>query len=223
MRQICLITAGMIETGLYHVKRRCIHEDGQPMADATSAARRRILDTAARLFYRDGFRAVGIDTLIAESGVAKMTLYRHFPSKDDLIAAYLEESNRRFWEWFEGALAPHAAASARDQLLALISAVGELATSPACLGCTFQGVAAEFPDPAHPGHRVALAHKQAVLNRLQGLAAQAGARDAEALAAGLLLVIDGAFVASRMFPSDQNPARHVGAAGAALLTCQLLS
>jgi AcrR family transcriptional regulator len=190
------------------------------MADEAGAARRRILDSAARLFYRDGFRAVGIDTIVAESGVAKMTLYRHFPSKDDLIVAYLEESNARFWEWFEGAVTAHEGAP-RDQLLALFAALGALATSPACLGCTFQGVAAEFPDADHPGHRVALAHKRAVLARLRDLAERAGARDAEALASGLLLLMDGAFVASRMFPPGQGPARHVAEAGAALLACQL--
>jgi AcrR family transcriptional regulator len=190
------------------------------MVDGAGAARRRILDTAARLFYRDGFRAVGIDTIVAESGIAKMTLYRHFPSKDDLIVAYLEESNGRFWEWFEGAVAAHAGAP-RDQLLALFAALGELATSPTCLGCTFQGVAAEFPDPEHPGHRVALAHKRAVLARLHTLAERAGARDAAALAAALLLLMDGAFVASRMFPPGHGPARHVAAAGTALLACQI--
>jgi AcrR family transcriptional regulator len=192
------------------------------MQAAAGAARRRILDTAARLFYRDGFRAVGIDTIVAESGVAKMTLYRHFASKDDLIVAYLEESNMRFWEWFEAAVAPHAGAP-RDQLLALLAALEALATSPACLGCTFQGVASEFPDPEHPGHRVALAHKQAVLARLRALADQAGAADAATLAAGLLLLMDGAFVASRMFPPKQNPARHVAAAGAALVLGQMPS
>lgn len=190
------------------------------MVDTVSAARRRILDIAARFFYRDGFRAVGIDTIIAASGVAKMTLYRHFPSKDDLIVAYLEESNAQFWEWFEGAVTPHAGAP-RDQLLALVAAVEALAMSPACLGCTFQGVAAEFPDPAHPSHRVALAHKQAVLHRLHALAEAAGARNAAALAAGLLLLMDGAFVASRMFPREQTPARYVAAAGTALLACEI--
>lgn len=60
-------------------------------------ARERVLETAGGLFYRYGFRAVGIDTVIAKSGVAKMTLYKHFPSKDALIAAYLERSNEAFW------------------------------------------------------------------------------------------------------------------------------
>jgi AcrR family transcriptional regulator len=190
------------------------------MADEPRVARRRILDTASRLFYRDGFHAVGIDTIIAESGVAKMTLYRHFPSKDDLIAAYLEESNRTFWEWLEGAMAADAGAP-RRQLLAVFEEVEVLATSPSCLGCTFQGAAAEFPDLDHPGHRVALAHKQAVLARLRILAVDAGARDPEGLANGLLLLMDGAFVASRMFGRLDSPARHVARAASALIDASL--
>ena len=67
------------------------------MDDNRRPARGRILQTAGRLFYRDGYRAVGVDTIVAEAGATKMTLYRYFPSKDELIAAYLEESNAGFW------------------------------------------------------------------------------------------------------------------------------
>jgi AcrR family transcriptional regulator len=72
------------------------------------SARGQILTTAARLFYRHGVRAVGIDTIIAASGVAKMTLYRHFPSKDDLVVAFLERTHAEFWAWLEEAIRPHA-------------------------------------------------------------------------------------------------------------------
>ena len=72
------------------------------VAPAERSARDRILDTVSQLFYRDGYHAVGIDTIVERSGVAKMTLYRHFPSKDDLIAAYLERANAEFWDWLDG-------------------------------------------------------------------------------------------------------------------------
>jgi AcrR family transcriptional regulator len=187
-----------------------------PQAPAPSrpAARERILEAASRLFVRDGFRAVGVDTVIAEAGVAKMTLYAHFPSKDDLIAAYLERANERFWHWLDAAVA--GVDDPRAKLVSMFDAVGKLANDPQCLGCTFQGTAAEFPDPDHPGHRVALAHKQAVLARLGTLAREADLRDPEALADQLLLLMDGAWVAARMF-GPHNPSAQVAAAATALI------
>ena len=180
---------------------------------SASSARERILDTASRLFYRHGFVSVGVDTITAEAGVAKMSLYRHFPSKDDLIVAYLERSNEQFWAWFEGALGE---GSPRQQLLRVFEELAGFATSPACFGCMFQLAAADFPDQEHPANRTALAHKRAVIERLRDLAAGAAAPDPDGLAAQLLLLMDGAFVASRMFP-DSSPAAHVGRAAASIV------
>ena len=181
-------------------------------------ARERILETAAELFYRDGYGAVGVDTIIAQASVAKTTLYRHFPSKDELIVAYLERADERFWAWFEHAIAGHR--EPRAKLAGLFEAVASLAASPACLGCTFQGAASEFPSQDHPGHRVARQHKQAVLERLQELAREAGAPDPGQLAGELLLVMDGAFAAARMF-GRRSPAKAAPQAAAALLDAQL--
>jgi AcrR family transcriptional regulator len=111
---------------------------------------------------------------IAEAGVAKDDPVCPFPSKDDLIVAYLERANERFWQWLEDVIAD--IGDPKDSLVAMFDAVGRLANDPQCLGCTFQGTAAEFPDPDHPGHRVALAHKQAVLARLRTLAQEAKLR-----------------------------------------------
>jgi AcrR family transcriptional regulator len=196
-----------IQTGRYHVK---------PNMNQTQelSARDRILETAIRLFYRDGFRAVGIDTIIAEAGVAKMSLYRHFPSKDDLIVAYLEESNRRYWEWLDAEIAGIQDPS--ERLVGMLKAIEKLATSPECLGCTFQGTAAEFPDRDHPGHQVALSHKNTVRERLIAVASEAGLKDPDALGDQLLLLTDGAWVAARMFGPD-NPARGLAAAAEALI------
>src|SRR3972149_3274944 len=91
---------------------------------APGSPRDRLLDTASRLFYERGFRAVGVDEIVAESGVAKMTLYRHFRSKDELVVAYLERSDRAFRQWFEQALGD--AEHPCDQLLAVFIALGEL-------------------------------------------------------------------------------------------------
>jgi len=178
------------------------------------SARDRILDTATELFYRDGYHAVGIDTIVERSGVAKMTLYRHFPSKDELIAAYLERSNEEFMAWLEDEIA--VADDPKAKLVAAFDATAKLATSRRCLGCTFQGAASEFPEMDHPGHRVALAHKRAVLERFSGLARESGLRDPDGLAAQLLLLMDGAWVAARMFGPD-NHAGSVAAAAQALI------
>jgi AcrR family transcriptional regulator len=181
-------------------------------AGPARSARDRILDTASELFYREGYHAVGIDRIVHESGVAKMTLYRHFPSKDDLIAAYLERADAEFWAWLDGELVGDDDPAA--QLLAAFEATARLATSPQCLGCTFQAAASEFPEPAHPGHRVALLHKQRVLERLATLAHAARLADPEGLAAQLLLLMDGAWVAARMF----GPGNHASAAAGAART-----
>jgi hypothetical protein len=98
------------------------------------------------------------------------------------------------------------------QLLSAFEATASLATSPQCLGCTFQAAAAEFPEPTHPGHRVALVHKRRVLERLATLAREAGLIDPEGLSAELLLLMDGAWVAARMF----GPGNHaIAVSGAA--------
>jgi AcrR family transcriptional regulator len=169
--------------------------------------RDRLLDTAGRLFYRHGFQAVGIDRILAESGVAKMTLYRHFRSKDALIAAYLERADDQFWKWAESALSR--AEDPEAKLIALFEALARLATSAECLGCVFQGAAVAFPEFEHPGHREAVRHKLGVRERLAALARQAGLRAPDALASQLQLLMDGAWIAARMFPSPHNPAANV--------------
>jgi AcrR family transcriptional regulator len=181
-------------------------------------ARERVLQTAAGLFYERGFHAVGVDLIIERAGVAKTTLYRHFPSKDDLIVAYLGDANTRFWSWFDGTVDTDL--PPREQLVSLFEAVAKLATGPACLGCTFQVTAAEFPDGRHPGHATALAHKQAVRTRLRELATAADAPEPTALADGLLLLMDGAFAAARMY-GRSSPAAHVATAARSLIDAHL--
>lgn len=181
-------------------------------------AEERILETAQRLFYRDGYRAVGVDTIIARSGVAKMTLYRHFRSKDDLIAAYLERTDRRFLAWMDGLTAPHE--DPRAALEAVFEGVAKVSSSPECLGCAFVGAAAEFPEPEHPGHAAALHHKRAVVRRLRGLAEAAGARHPKELADELLLVMDGAWSAARVFGPGSH-GRRASAAARALIAAHV--
>jgi len=178
-------------------------------------AREQILEVAGRLFFQYGYRAIGIDLVIAEAGVAKATLYRHFPSKDDLIAAYLEDMNRQFWVWFEDGVAEHPD-SARDQLIAIFYRLQKLVTSPTCWGCPFLMAVSEFPDREHPGHRVAVANKRAVQARLLEMCQQMGAVNPSRLANQLHLMMDGAFAAVRVF-GVENPAADVGEQAEALI------
>ena len=186
--------------------------------EGAGTARERILETAAKLFYRDGFVSVGVDTIIAESGVAKMTLYRHFRSKDDLIVAYLKRADEQFWTWFDQSLGE---GGPGEQLLHLFESLAGFVTSPACFGaCMFQHAAADFDDADQRARRLELEHKTAVLGRLLDLAQQAGASDPPALADQLLLLMDGAFVAAGMF-GTRSPAAHVGTAAATLIKSQV--
>jgi AcrR family transcriptional regulator len=181
--------------------------------------RQRILDVAGDLFFRNGYRAIGVDTIVKEAGVAKMTLYHYFASKDDLIVAYLEQVNQLFWDWFNAAIEPYAG-QPRQQLVAVFAALEKLVKSPECYGCAFLVAASEFPELDSPGHRVALAHKRAVRDRLRDLAGQAGARQPDELADQLLLLMDGSFAAVRMFGPD-NPGANVLEAARALIEAQV--
>jgi AcrR family transcriptional regulator len=171
----------------------------------------KLFETAARLFYQHGYRAVGVDAIAAESGIGKMTLYRHYPSKDDLIVAFLKASNEDFWGYFEQSTGN--APTARNKLLAFFEALQEYVTTPDCYGCPFINVATEFPEADYAGHQVALEHKLSVLARFNQLAREAGALQPEALANALLLLMDGAYMAARMYgASPDNPAANVAAA-----------
>jgi AcrR family transcriptional regulator len=182
-------------------------------------ARERILEVATELFYREGIRAIGVDTICARSGVAKMSLYRAFPSKDDLIAAFLADADKRYWAWWDGVVGRHPG-QPRAQLRAVFAAVAKKTTSPHYRGCPFVNTATEFPEPDHPGRAVALANKRELRARLAVLAAAIGARDAELLADQLLLLMDGAYSTGQML-GDAGPGRGLSAAAEAVIEAQL--
>lgn len=111
-----------------------------------SPARRRLLDTATRLFYAEGIHKVGIDRIIAEAGVAKATFYNHFPSKDDLVLAYIEEQDRHGRE----ATAALPKQSPREMIAAILGRISAGAVAGDYRGCPYLNAAAEYPDPASP-------------------------------------------------------------------------
>jgi len=179
----------------------------------------KVFQTAARLFYQNGYRAIGVDMLAAESGIGKMTLYRHYPSKDDLIVAYLKESNEIFWRNFD--LVTGEVRTPREKLLAFFEALQEYVNTPACHGCPFLNVATEYPQIDYPGHQVAIEHKQSVRARFRQLANEAGVRSPAVLADQLFLLMDGAYMASRMF-GPKNPAAHLAETARILIDAALV-
>lgn len=158
-------------------------------AQVRRAARDRILDTAFRLFYAYGPRGVGVDTVIAESGVAKATLYKHFPRKDDLVLAYLDKVDQA---WF-GALRAAARAAGdepREQLVGMFDALASACRREGYHGCAFINTAAES-DPNTLVHARTVEHKRVVRAWVTDLARRAGAADSDLLARQLTLLLDG--------------------------------
>ncbi|MBI3738037.1 MAG: TetR/AcrR family transcriptional regulator [Chloroflexi bacterium] len=181
------------------------------------APKDKVFQTASRLFYQNGYRAIGVDTLAAESGIGKMTLYRHYHSKDDLIVAYLKDSNETLWSNFEQITKD--TPTPREKLLAFFESLQDYVKTPACYGCPFLNVATEYPETDYPGHQVAIEHKQSVRTRFRQLAKEAGAKKPDALADQLFLLMDGAYMASRMFGA-KNPAAHLAEAAQILIDAQ---
>lgn len=154
-------------------------------------ARERLLDAAAELFNRDGVRGAGIDAVIARAGVAKMSFYRHFPSKDDLVAAWLRRCSERWLEWLRDGLAQRAA-TPRARLLLLFDLLGEWMADPAFRGCPFLNTAGELTDLAHPARAEVTRHKEAVRALLTELCVAAGLAQPDERADELLLLAEGA-------------------------------
>ena len=153
--------------------------------------REHLVRTALDLFCRDGFHATGIDRILAESGVAKMTLYMHFRSKDELILAVLRRRDEEFRNWFIRAV-EHRAKTPRARLLAVFDVIGDWFAEPDFTGCTFVNAAAEYGGPDDPIHANAAEHKRLVRSYIRALAEAAGANQPDALANALNLLVEGA-------------------------------
>ena len=158
-----------------------------------SEARQRILETADQLFYQEGVRAVGIDRIIAEAEVAKMSLYKHFPSKDDLILAVLAYREQAVLAFFRAAMERHTKKS-KNSLRAFFAALKDLFESPGFRGCPFQNAAIELADPKHPGTEFVRGHKQRFSEFLRGLVEESIGKAAPKIAPAVSILIEGAIV-----------------------------
>jgi AcrR family transcriptional regulator len=169
---------------------------------AQASARDRILDTAKRLFYRDGLRATGIDRIVAESGVAKMSLYRHFASKDDLIAAFLDWRHDHWTSWFTAAV--EARLARHEGLAAVADVLGEWFGQDDFRGCAFINAVAETgatDDPRHLGQ--AVRHKHDLERYLADVAARLDLTKPDQAAEEAMLCVEGMIVRAQMGPSPR--------------------
>lgn len=182
-------------------------------APVPTPTHQRLVDAAIRRFYRDGFRSVGIDQVLADVGISKTAFYKHFESKEDLMLAALEMQNRWLQETFRTMIRDRGGPTAIGQLHAVLDVVEHIIESDDYQGCIFINVAMEFPLPHEPAHVAASHNKQAMQDIVFALAVEAGADDPLALAQELCLIMEGAYV-TRQVTGNQgtvNIARRVAA------------
>ena len=174
-----------------------------------------LVDIAGAIFDRCGYNGVGIDRIIAESGIAKTTLYRHFRTKDDLIVAVLEKKDQAFRDAMR-AYAEARSGDPAEQLLATFDFLEDWFRDAAFFGCPFMSASSEFNDPEHPVFQGARAHKQLVIDYFEELARAAGLADPEFAAAEINLLHEGATAVAHIM-RDPGAARTAKAAAACLL------
>lgn len=190
-------------------------EDGGP-----ESVRDRILGTARDLFYREGARAVGVDMVVAQSGVAKTSLYRWFPSKDALIAAVLEQEAKDRWVGWDYNLG-RSGPTPREKLLGQFQGIARFVSSSKYRGCPFRNITVEFPDPDHPARKIATEVQFELQRRLRGLVDQMeGVRDPAMLTDQLVLLVDGVFSVAQCMGPD-GPQKFVMASADALIDSHL--
>lgn len=184
------------QTGLYN--------SGMSKTRAKSSdARQRIVETAERLFYAEGIRAVGIDRIIAEAGVAKMSLYNHFPSKDDLILAVLQYREEKFDGMFKGFMDQHAG-KGMGRLEAFFAALKDWFESPGFRGCMFINAHVELADVNHPASQFSARHKERFHQMLRTIIEESVGVKSEAVAPAIALLVEGAIVIAVMAQSSES-------------------
>ncbi|MGO9488510.1 MAG: TetR/AcrR family transcriptional regulator [Solirubrobacteraceae bacterium] len=178
-------------------------------------ARERILDTAYQLFSRNGIRSVGIDRIIAEAGVAKATLYHHFPSKEDLAVAFLQLREQRWTrEWLQAEV-ERLAIVPRERALIVFELYDEWFHRPGYEGCSFINTLLEYHDEADPIRCEAARRLAEVRELVEGYAAQAGAADAEQTGMQLHILMMGSTVSAAL--GDLEAARRAQRVASVLL------
>lgn len=166
--------------------------------EAHTTARERILETASRLFYAHGVRATGVDRIISESGVAKMSFYRNFASKKDLVRAFLERRHGLWMGWFKHRVVELEKTHPGHSLSVMAEALREWFEEADFRGCAFINIALEVGDLDADEHSIARRHKQDLGDFIQGMVAPTAPERAEEIAHLALLILDGAIVRAQI-------------------------
>ena len=195
--------------------RSAINDKVECRKGALKGAGQRIFDSACELFYRRGVRAVGVDEIVAAAGVTKPSLYRSYASKDELVTACLEKYAEDAWGQVDAILA-EAGDDPRSRLRAFVGHYAAQMAQPGFRGCPMSNMAVEYPEPGHQGRTVAEECKVAFRERLVELTRQMPVREPEALADGLLLLIEGAYTTHHVF-GTQGPAQALVRSADALI------
>lgn len=162
-----------------------------------SKKRDHLVNVAADLFYREGIHATGIDKIINQSGVARMTLYKHFKSKEELVLETLKQHERQIREWLVAAVERYAQGPS-ERLLAVFDAFDEMFRSDGFWGCFMHKATGEFPNMDGPIRRTAIQHKQMIRSYIHGLAVEAGVNDPVTIANQIFLLLEGAIVTAQV-------------------------
>ena len=163
-----------------------------------------LLAVAQRMFCESGFHAISVDAILEEAGVARMTLYKNFGSKEDLIIAALKREDSIFRQWLVSAVEARSNRP-EDRILGLFHALHDRFASEGYYGCAFIRASVEYPSHSHPVHRAAREHKEMIRSYLRGLAAEVEGADPVALSEQLYLLFEGAITASQLHGESGQP------------------
>jgi AcrR family transcriptional regulator len=201
----------------------------EPAAADKPRVRDRILETAGELFYARGIHGVGVESIASEAGTNKMSLYRNFPSKEELVAEYLREQEREYWAVWEATVEPHRG-NPRRQLEALFDGfLARAKQAKACdeedckvsRGCALGNAAVEIAEEDEHLRSIVLAYKSELRRRLRKLAKETGAHEPEALGDALMLLIEGGCYTLATFPGTTGPIAAMAKAARALIRAHL--
>jgi AcrR family transcriptional regulator len=205
-----------VEIVMARLKKSQAPENGKVVSIAPKIrVRDRIMRTAAELFYQRGIRAVGVDTIANEAGTNKMSFYRSFGSKDELVAEYLLARERDFWSAWDQKAAAHAG-NPRAQVEALFDMLVSSACECDSRGCALANAAVEITEPDHPARPVIEKFKSEMRRRFRELAREIKARDPGGLGDALMLLWEGAYLA-RLTLGREGPVQGAANAARALI------